>query len=213
MGVTGFFRKCIIAFAFVTFSSSVSGSVSSERLERFFERDVTYFAEFHQVVLDEGLHLVEETVGLMWLKRPNLFRWEYFEPFAQTIVSNGETVWVYDQELEQATVRDYSDAVGESAAQILAGIDNLEQNYTIEDLGEQGALAWVAIFPKNEEESQFDSMRLAFDQDSLKNIEILDVLGNTTRLKLYDVILNSKFDANTFQFEVPSGVDVIDARE
>ena len=214
MRFTRWLRKFALVLAIGTLlSSAASASVSIQRLTDFFQKDDTYFAEFHQVVLDEGLHLIEETVGLMWLKRPNLFRWEYFEPFAQTIVSDGKTVWVYDQELQQATVRDYSDAVGESAAQILAGIDNLEHNYTLEDLGEQGTLAWVAIYPINEEQAQFDSMRLGFDEHSLKNLEILDVLGNTTRLKLYDVILNSVLEASTFEFEVPSGVDVIDTRE
>ena len=188
-------------------------SQSTDRLQQFFDRDHTYFAEFHQVVLDEGLHLIEETVGLMWLQRPNLFRWEYFEPFAQTIVSDGENVWVYDQELAQATVQNYSDVVGQSAAQILAGIDGLNDKYRVEDLGVQGNLAWVAIHPLDIETAQFDSIRLGFDENSLKSMEILDTLGNTTRLKLYDVILNSEFDTNTFQFQIPEGVDVIDTRE
>ena len=188
-------------------------SVSLDRLSKFFEQDSTYFAEFYQVILDEGLFLVEESVGLLWLSRPNRFRWEYSEPFAQTIVSDGTNIWEYDVELEQATVRKFSDVVDRSAAQILAGTNDLEENYIVEDLDIQGQLAWVSIQPKTEESAQFQSMRLGFDERSLRIVEILDTLGNTTRLQLLDVVQGSEFDKATFQIVLPQGVDLIDARE
>ena len=188
-------------------------SVSLDRLSKFFEQDSTYFAEFYQVILDEGLFLVEESVGLLWLSRPNRFRWEYSEPFAQTIVSDGINIWEYDVELEQATVRKFTDVVDRSAAQILAGTNDLEENYIVEDLDIQGQLAWVSIQPKTEESAQFQSMRLGFDERSLRNVEILDTLGNTTRLQLLDVVQGSEFDEATFQIVLPQGVDLIDARE
>ena len=188
-------------------------SVSLDRLSKFFEQDSTYFAEFYQVILDEGLFLVEESIGLVWLSRPNRFRWEYSEPFAQTIVSDGTNIWEYDVELEQATVRKFSDVVDRSAAQILAGTNDLEENYIVEDLDIQGQLAWVSIQPKIEESAQFQSMRLGFDERSLRSVEILDTLGNTTRLQLLDVVQGSEFDEATFQIVLPQGVDLIDARE
>ena len=188
-------------------------SVSLDRLSKFFEQDSTYFAEFYQVILDEGLFLVEESVGLLWLSRPNRFRWEYSEPFAQTIVSDGTNIWEYDVELEQATVRKFTDVVDRSAAQILAGTNDLEENYIVEDLDIQGQLAWVSIQPKTEESAQFQSMRLGFDERSLRSVEILDILGNTTRLQLLDVVQGSEFDEATFQIVLPQGVDLIDARE
>ncbi len=188
-------------------------SASLDRLSKFFEQDSTYFAEFYQVILDEGLFLVEESVGLLWLSRPNRFRWEYSEPFAQTIVSDGINIWEYDVELEQATVRKFTDVVDRSAAQILAGTNDLEENYIVEDLDIQGQLAWVSIQPKTEESAQFQSMRLGFDERSLRNVEILDTLGNTTRLQLLDVVQGSEFDEATFQIVLPQGVDLIDARE
>ena len=188
-------------------------SISLDRLSKFFEQDSTYFAEFYQVILDEGLFLVEESVGLLWLSRPNRFRWEYSEPFAQTIVSDGINIWEYDVELEQATVRKFTDVVDRSAAQILAGTNDLEENYIVEDLDIQGQLAWVSIQPKTEESAQFQSMRLGFDERSLRSVEILDTLGNTTRLQLLDVVQGSEFDEATFQIVIPQGVDLIDARE
>lgn len=194
-------------------SQTVHSSPAMERLDQFFSAEQTYFAEFYQVVLDEGLHVIEESAGLMWFARPNRFRWEYREPFVQTIVSDGKAIWIYDSELQQTTVNNFEEVVDRSAAQILAGLSDLEEDNILEDLGMQGKLAWVLITPKEEGASQFLSMRMGFDENSLKIVEFIDLLDNTTRLQLIDVILNSEFDDKTFQFEVPKGVDLIDARE
>ena len=207
-----FLVRVLTLLVFIAPTVAIS-SVSLDRLSKFFEQDSTYFAEFYQVILDEGLFLVEESVGLMWLSRPNRFRWEYSEPFAQTIVSDGTNIWEYDVELEQATVRKFTDVSDRSAAQVLAGRYDLEENYIVEDLDIQGQLAWVSIQPKIEGSAQFESMRLGFDEQSLRSVEILDTLGNTTRLQLLDVVQGSEFDEATFQIVLPQGVDLIDARE
>lgn len=188
-------------------------STGLDRLSQFFSDDQTYFAEFYQVVLDEGLRVIEESTGLMWLSRPNRFRWEYREPFLQTVVGDGVNIWVYDAELQQTTVNSFSDVVDRSAALVLSGFEDFKKDYTVEDLGVQGRLVWVSIKPKDQQLSQFKSMRMGFDETSLKAIEILDSLDNTTRLRLLDVVLNADFNDSVFQFEVPEGVDVIDGRE
>ncbi len=207
----------LVTYATVTLfgvsSITTFGSESTDRFDKFFSETSTYFAEFHQLILDEGLHVVEETTGLMWMKRPDRFRWEYFEPFAQTIIGDGTDVWIYDPELQQTTVRHFADVVNRSAAEILAGIDNVKEFYHVEDKGVQGEIAWVSLIPKDEDSGQFQSMHLGFDKRTLSVIQILENLGNTTRLQFYDSMINEQFDVATFQFEVPEDVDLIDARE
>ena len=202
-----------LAGAWLSVSSSLGLAAESlDRFNQFFDQTTTYFAEFRQLIMDEGLHVVEESAGLMWMKRPDRFRWEYFEPFAQTIVGDGKDVWVYDPELEQTTVREFSDVVERSAAEILAGLDNIEEHFVVEELGLQGTIAWVLITPRDEESAQFQTMHLGFDENSLSIIQIVENLGNTTRLQFYDSMTNEDLDEATFEFEVPEGVDLIDAR-
>ncbi len=170
------------------------------------------FAEFVQVVLDEGLHVLEESSGLVWIQRPNLFRWEYVSPFEQTIVNDGTKTWVYDVELSQVTVSDSESFVGNTPAQILSGMGTIEENYNVEDLGRQGVLIWVAIEPKIADESQFSELRMAFDSNRLQIVEMVDGIGNTTRIQMVDLLKNPQFDERTFQFEVPDGVDVVESQ-
>ena len=66
--------------------------------------------------------LGEESVGLNWLSPPGIFRWKNFEPFEQTIVSNGFQIWVYHAELEQANTRFVSNVLEQGAAQLLAAL-------------------------------------------------------------------------------------------
>ncbi len=193
-------------------ASVAFGSPATERMVRFFEEDTTMFAEFSQVVLDEGLHVVEESAGLVWIRRPNLFRWEYVSPFMQTIVSDGKTTWIYDVELDQVTVSDAESFVGQTPAEILSGMGTIEQKYDVGDLGRQGRLLWVSIEPKDKSESQFDEMRMAFGQHHLEIVEMIDALGNTTRIKMNDVLKNPDLNARTFEFEIPEGVDVVQAQ-
>ena len=45
------------------------------------------------------------SVAKVWLTSPNQFRWEYINPAPQLIVANGEQVWIYDEDLEQVTIK------------------------------------------------------------------------------------------------------------
>ncbi len=42
--------------------------------------------------------------GTMAVQRPNQFRWQIDGTASQLIVANGNTLWVYDEDLNQATV-------------------------------------------------------------------------------------------------------------
>ena len=86
-------------------SPACAGADGFERLDRFFEKVDTFKASFIQVVLDENLLALEESSGLLWIARPGRFRWDYESVHPQTIVADGQVLWVYDIELEQVTRR------------------------------------------------------------------------------------------------------------
>ncbi len=199
----------VVALCFFFSPSLALSESATERLASFFENDSTIFAEFHQVVLDEGLNVIDESTGLMWLARPDKFRWEYKSPYEQTIVSDGVKVWSYDIELEQVTIQNSSDVIGDTPAVILAGKGEIEKNYNVVDLGVQGNLSWVVLEPKITENAQFEVMRLAFGANTLEVVEMVGLLGDTTRIEFFEIIRNSEFSDETFQFESPEGVDII----
>lgn len=186
----------------------VHAQAGPDNLKRFFSQVNTYMARFDQVVLDETLNIVEESGGEMWISRPGKFRWNYAPPVQQQIVSNGDNVWLYDIDLEQVTVRGLSDAVGRTPAILLAGKDDFSNNHDIRDLGTQGTLTWVGLKPTYPE-AHFADIRIGFESGSIKVMEMVDGLGQTTRITLSDAVENPTVAGGTFDFEAPEGVDVI----
>lgn len=200
-----------LAFFSALFSQAAAGD-GIERLNRFFHEDTTLFAEFDQVVLDETLHVIEESSGLVWFARPSKYRWEYKSPFEQLIVSDGSKTWVFDMDLEQVTVSEATDVIDETMAGFLSGKKEAAENFLVTDLGVQGKFTWVAIEPKDKSTSQHEMMRLAFSDASLETIELLDSLNNTTRIQLSRIEQNINIAPAKFEFEPPEGIDVIQAK-
>lgn len=182
----------------------------SENLDHFFEDVQTYSARFQQVVLDEGFNPIEESSGHVTIKRPGRFRWDYEPPDETRIISNGDKVWIYDVELEQVSVRAYEDALGNTPAALLAGGAGIGEEFDITDLGEvNGPLHWVRMVPKSEDVG-FEDIRIGFEDGRLRVMELVDGLGQTTRITMTDAAENETIDDARFRFQAPEGVDVID---
>ena len=186
-------------------------AVSSPGLDslNYFFREIDSFeARFGQIVLDESLVEIDDGQGRLWIQRPGLFRWDYDEPDAQQIIGDGVNVWVYDIELEQVTVREQVATLGKSPAILLAGEGDLEDDYIVEDIGTQGRFDWVNLIPRSED-SGFSEVRIGFEDNRLRLLELLDTLGQRTRISFVDLKENIPVPPTTFEFIPPEGVDVI----
>ncbi len=188
------------------------GSPGLDALDYFFNEINTFEARFGQSVLDESLTEIDSGQGRMWIRRPGLFRWNYDPPESQEIVGDGENVWIHDIELEQVTVRNQEQTLGKSLAILLAGAGNPQKNYHIDDIGTQGRYDWVNLIPKDEENA-FNAMRIGFEDNRLRLMELVDNLGQTTRMVFVDLKENAPIALTTFHFIAPEGVDIIDNTE
>jgi len=166
--------------------------------------------QFSQQVLDETGHLREESSGRVALSVPRLLRWEYLAPYPQLIVADGESVWVYDPDLEQASRREQGDEGQDSPLLILTDPARLEREYQIEDAGPEDGLDWLILTPKqNPDEAGFQRAWLGFDGNGLVRMDIEDALGQHTRIAFSQWARNPDFAEGTFHFTPPEDVDVI----
>lgn len=203
----------MVCLAPIAFSCGVANAGSAmESLDYFFNEVNAFAAQFRQTVLDESLVEIDHGQGTVWIQRPGLFRWSYAPPDAQEIVGDGENVWIYDIELEQITVRNQAQTLGKSPAILLAGSGNLQENYSIEDLGRQGRYDWLSLIPENDD-SGFKEIRIGFEDKRLRLMALLDNLGQTTQILFVDLKENPLIPPTTFDFVPAQGVDIIDHRE
>ncbi|HSN40009.1 MAG TPA: outer membrane lipoprotein chaperone LolA [Burkholderiales bacterium] len=183
-------------------------ATSVDTLKAFLDQTTSAKARFAQMVLDRNMKKLQQATGTMQFLRPGKFRWEYDKPYEQTIVGDGEKLWIYDKDLNQVTVRKLDRALGSSPAALLAGSNAIEKNYTLTNLGNQEGLDWLEAVPKTQD-TAFERIRLGFGKAGLEAMELRDQFGQITIIKFADVERNLKLAPGIFRFAPPQGADVI----
>lgn len=182
--------------------------LADSRLQSFISGTRTLSAQFTQVVTDRTGRKVQESQGSLHLSRPGKFRWVYSKPYSQVVVGDGTRLWIYDQDLEQVTVRKLDQALGESPAALLAGSNEVEKLFAFRDAGEADGLSWLEATPRSKEGS-FESVRMGFKDSDIQAMEVRDNFGQVTQLRFTGIRRNPRLSADLFRFTPPRGADVI----
>ncbi|MCP5221479.1 MAG: outer membrane lipoprotein chaperone LolA [Zoogloeaceae bacterium] len=177
-------------------------------LKRFVQQTERAQGQFVQSVYRQNGGRGEQSDGSFAFERPGKFRWEYTKPYPQLLVGDGKKLWVYDPELQQVTVKTLDDALGATPAAILAGKDELDKNFTLEDGGRMNELDWAVATPRATD-SSFARMKMGFADGQLAAMEIQDNFGQTTLLRFTEFKTNPALNASLFSFTPPKGVDVV----
>ena len=169
----------------------------------------SYQADFIQIVVNENGSRVQETRGALKAKRPGLFYWETSAPLSQFIVSNGETVEVYDPDLEQVTVHKLDERVQTTPALLLSGeVNNLAETYKVSRKAIGDNTREFTLEPRSPD-SLFVSLRLTFFKGELQEMRMQDSLAQLSILSFNNIQLNQSVDDSAFSLEYPEGVDII----
>jgi len=145
---------------------------------------------------------------MLWIERPNKFRWDYEKPYQQQIVADGKRLWVYDAGLQQVTVRTLTGGLGDTPAMLLAGRGRLEDNFIIKPLSPQNDIEWVQLTPKRKD-SGYEDIRIGFVLGKLRALEMVDGFGHATRVTFESSRENPRIESTRFSFTPPEGVDVV----
>jgi outer membrane lipoprotein carrier protein len=180
----------------------------NDRLQHFFDHLDGLRADFTQTVIDAHSVTLQNASGTLELLRPGRFRWDYEKPYKQLIVADGKKVSIYDPDLDQVTVKLLDQTIGNMPALLLSDNKPLEDSFNITDLGVKDGLAWLELDPKARETS-FEKIRLAFNNQTLHTMELVDSFGQTTQLVFSKLQRNPEIDPAIFHFTPPPDVDVI----
>jgi outer membrane lipoprotein carrier protein len=165
-------------------------------------------AEWTQSVTGANGEAGDEAHGTLALSAPRQFRWEVVAPYQQTLVADGQKVWVYDPDLLQVTVRDQGAAEAHSPLTVLTDLSQLDRDFTTSESGERDGLAWLKLVSRAPE-PDFEYAELGFSASALERMIFKDLLGNVTDIRFADWRRNPDLPAGTFRFVPPEGVDVI----
>jgi outer membrane lipoprotein carrier protein len=163
---------------------------------------------FEQVVHAASGRLPEHARGEFVFSRPGKFRWRYTTPYPQLLVSDGERLWAWDEDLNQVTIQSLGEALGNTPAAVIAGTGNLNDSFVLENAGEHDGLAWVEATPR-QTESMFSRIRLGLSDGLLRKMEMLDNFGQRTEIEFLRFRTDLIVPDELFRFEVPPGADVL----
>lgn len=177
-------------------------------------------AEFKQVVTSPSkagqAPRSKTSSGQFAFTRPNQFRFDYVKPFAQTIVADGQTLWLYDADLQQVTARKQSQSLNATPAALIAtatDVAALQKDFTVQAEPDADGLQWVLATPKNKESNVSQvrvGLRVEGARVTLGRLEIADAVGQRSVLTFERFETNpARLNTAYFQFEPPKGVDVV----
>jgi len=185
---------------------------NTDPLAFFLNKLESYQADFRQTLSNEQGEALETSTGKVYMQNPGRYRWEYEQPYVQLLITDSETLWIYDKDLEQVTIKNVAGAIDNTPAAIISGQQNITENFVVVNMGVIEGFDWVELTPRDIE-SQYRSIRLGFDKNSLIMMILNDNLGQITRIDFLNPERNQRFGGPLFTFEIPEGVDVIDERQ
>ena len=153
--------------------------------------------------------------GTFEFVRPNRFRFVYAKPYQQTIVADGQTLWLYDVDLNQVTARKQAQVLASTPAALIAAAPDLaalKADFHLQDAPDRDGLQWVVATPKVEG-GPLRSVSVGFKSDpsgsELAQLDIVDSFGQHSVLSFSRLEVNTKLPADAFVFKPPAGADVV----
>lgn len=204
-------KRCILISAFLLTASIASGAEpvnARQQLESFAAGLVSLQARFRQVVVSSDGRMQDSSEGQVWLSRPDHFRWAYGGDFPELVVADGDIIWIYDEALEQVTVKDQASAGISSPLALLTDPDRLNEKFEIREVGESGELQLLELRARDME-TEFERLLAGLNNNVLELLIMEDAFGLRTEISFTDIQRNPELDPALFKFAPPAGSDVI----
>ena len=171
------------------------------------------FEQTTEAMLLSGTGVVgaEASRGKVLLVKPGRMRWSYQEPEPSLVVSNGETLWIYDPSAGQVTRAKIGGGyLAGAALQFLFGSGQLSEVFSATLLGCGPAGVEIDLVPL--EAASYERLSLtASPKDGLiQETSIVDLFGNRTTIRFSEIVLNESPSLDLFEFEPPPGTELLD---
>src|SRR6267378_114545 len=212
--VAGLTLVLLVAAATVPASAQSLDDVVRE-IEGVYGRMTDLRADFTQTAFNKSLNQTIPAKGTVYLKKGGKLRWEYTEPTAQEIVSDGKKLWVYTPTLNQANVGDAPAALAGPAGSFLAGLGRLRAEFTVRFLNpaqpKDADGNWVLDLTPRQPLPTLSRLILSLEPKGweARKAVVHDQFDNTVTMKFTKMAVNGGLPDKTFTFVAPKGVVIV----
>ncbi len=199
--------KKIVATAVLMTASLLTHAQSvKEELQGQLAQLKPFSADFTQTVTSAEGDNLSTAEGLMQLQRPNQFRWETVSPDEQLIVSDGESIWMYNPFVEQVSIHSLKDVIANTPFMLIAGTDQAAwEDYRVT----KKAGVYTVITPNDPAAAVFT---LQFKQGEMSQFSVQEQQGQHSQFALTNHKTMNKMDPALFNFTIPEDTDIDDQR-
>lgn len=188
----------------------------ARKVQRRYEGIHDLWARFRQrsfsVALGEAGE-ASEARGEVRFAKPGRMRWTYESPEPSVVVSDGETLWIYDPTANEVQVMDVGRGfLSGTAIQFLLGEGDLLEAFEVaaEGCGEET----VRLVLRPREEATYE--RLGLDVEAatgmVRATSVYDLFGNRTRVVFEEIRTDTNPAPDLFRFDPPEGTRVLELR-
>ena len=192
---------------FFTGAWAQSETAPAAELTRLLRQAQSLKGHFEQRLYDRDRHLLQTTEGEFVVQRPGNFYWETLPPYEQLVIGNPNTMWVYDPDLAQVTVRKQVQQPNSPARLLSGDLEDLAEHYAVTRADENGLTRFTLV--SKGDDAMFERVQLTYRDSTLVGLLFEDTMEQVTELTFSDIKLNPTIDPALFQFQAPEGVDVI----
>jgi outer membrane lipoprotein carrier protein len=149
--------------------------------------------------------------GTVVFAKPGKMRWSYEEPEPSLVVSDGETLWIYDIAFREAQKLPVTEGyLSGAAVQFLLGQGAIERDFEISARRCEEASAELRLQPRKP--SSYEKLHVLVNPQSgdLLKTTVFFVLGNVTEVAFSNIELNVNPAASLFRLDLPADVRVIE---
>ena len=176
----------------------------------------SFSGHFVQTSYRNNTETVRRAEGLVSYKRPGKMRWLYEVPEEQLLVTNGETLWLFDPLLENVTIQKLEKLTDGTALSFLLGLGDLQEDFNrrlISQVFLTSPDALIVELEPKKAAANLSFIQLAVHPATyyLQIIALVDQEGNYRRIELESMHYNLVLEDNYFEFKVTEDMEVIEA--
>jgi outer membrane lipoprotein carrier protein len=152
--------------------------------------------------------------GTVVFAKPGKMRWSYEEPEPSLVVSDGETLWIYDLVFREAQKLPVTEGyLSGAAVQFLLGEGKIERDFEISALRCEKTSAELRLRPRKP--GSYEKLHVLVNPQTgdLLKTTVFFVFGNVTEVAFSNIEINVDPAASLFRLDPPADVRVIELDE
>ncbi len=179
-------------------------------VQKTYESIETLTFEFTQQLSMNGMESLFEATGKAAFKKPGMMKWDYISPDTQQIVSDGQTIWIFQPAFNQVIISTFPKERNISR-DFLSGMGRLSEDFSITFLEDNSNKPYYLKLTPKEPQTNTTGLIIKVNEKTymVEEFTNFDLLGNATKIRMKRIEINPELSSDFFSFTVPEGAKVV----